>query len=296
MTADAHVHVRVVDLHKRYGEHRVLDGVTFDVERGLTNMILGASGSGKTVLLRQLLRLERPDCGRIEVDGEDIVALDDVALSRTRRKFGVVFQDSALFDSMSVFENVAFPLREREPRLRAREVAQRVLERLESLGVADARDKLPAELSGGMKKRVAVARAMVTDPAILVYDEPTRGLDPILSRSVDELIETTRKRYGVTSIVITHDMKSVVDIAHRVNLLYDGRIETSASCDEFLRSDNPRVRSFLDASGVMSDPRTRDGQLDERERETPLRASLDGFAVELFGEAPRSPLAAPTQN
>ncbi len=244
------VHVRVIDLHKSYGEHEVLKGITFDVYRARTNMILGASGSGKTVLLRQLLRLERPDSGRIEVDGEDIVPLDEVELARVRRKFGVVFQESALFDSLTVYENVEFPLREHEPGLSRAERRARVEARLRELDVLDAADKLPAEVSGGMKKRVAVARALVTDPQILVYDEPTRGLDPILARAVDELIENTRQRFQVTSIVISHDMRSVLDIGHHVSLLRDGRIEWSSSLADFVRSTNPHASAFLRASGV----------------------------------------------
>lgn len=244
------VHLRVVDLHKSYGEHAVLQGVTFDVYRGSINMILGASGSGKTVLLRQLLRLERPDAGRIEIDGQDIVQLDDVELAEVRRKLGMVFQESALFDSMSVFDNVAFPLRERYPKMSAPQVEERVLSQLRALDVIDAARLLPAQLSGGMKKRVALARAMVMQPEILIYDEPTRGLDPLLARSVDQLIESTCRRFHITSIVISHDMKSVVDIAHYVNLLYEGRIALSASRDEFLSTSHPQARAFLDASGV----------------------------------------------
>lgn len=242
-------HLRVVDLHKAYGDHEVLKGVSFDVQRGKTNVIIGRSGSGKTVLLRQLLLVERPDRGRIELDGVNLTQLDEAALTSLRSKFGMVFQDSALLDSMSVFDNVAFPLREHSA-LRGAQIKARVHDTLKALDVFDARDKLPGALSGGMKKRVAVARALVSQPEIVVYDEPTRGLDPVLSRSVDRLIEETRQRFGVTSILISHDMKSVLDIAHYVNLLEDGRIVYSASRDEFLHSDHPLARAFLRASGV----------------------------------------------
>jgi phospholipid/cholesterol/gamma-HCH transport system ATP-binding protein len=248
------VHVRIIDVRKRYGDYEVLKGVTFDVYRGLTNVIIGASGSGKTVFLRQLIRLERPDSGRIEVDGVDIVPLDELELATIRLKFGMVFQMSALFDSMDVFDNVAFPLREqRKLRLSAKDIRARVEERLQALGVAHAIHKSPAELSGGMKKRVAVARALVMEPEILIYDEPTTGLDPITSRTVDELIDSTRERFGVTSIVISHDMQSVFAMGHHVNLLYKGHMEVSAPRDQFVRSDNPHVREFLDASGVHLD-------------------------------------------
>jgi phospholipid/cholesterol/gamma-HCH transport system ATP-binding protein len=242
--------MRMVELRKSYGAHEVLKGITFDVFRGLTNVIIGASGSGKTVLLRQLTRLERPDSGRIEIDGQDIVPLNEAELSSVRRKFGMVFQDSALFDSMDVFDNVAFPLREHRHDLSREEIATRVQGQLDALGVGAAVRKLPAQLSGGMKKRVAVARALIMEPEILIYDEPTRGLDPIISRTVDQLIETTRQQFKVTSVLITHDMRSVLAIAQHVNLLLDGRVEASLPVSEFVQSDNPRVKTFLKASGI----------------------------------------------
>ena len=243
------VHVRVRDVKKGYGGHPILKGVSFDIHRGLTNVIVGASGSGKTVFLRQLIRLEKPDEGRIEVDGQDIVPLNEVELNEVRKKFGMVFQMSALFDSMDVFDNVAFPLREHKKMARS-EIKAQVEEALSALGVAHAIHKLPSELSGGMKKRVAVARALVMKPAILIYDEPTTGLDPITSRTVDELIESTRERFGVTSVVISHDMESVFTIGHYVTLLYKGQIEVSAPREEFAASDNAHVQELLTASGV----------------------------------------------
>jgi phospholipid/cholesterol/gamma-HCH transport system ATP-binding protein len=244
------VHVRVRELKKTYGGHPILKDVSFDIHRGLTNVIVGASGSGKTVFLRQLIRLEKPDAGRIEVDGQDIVPLNEVELNEVRKKFGMVFQMSALFDSMDVFDNVAFPLREHLKPARA-ELKAQVEEALSALGVAHAIHKLPSELSGGMKKRVAVARALVMKPAILIYDEPTTGLDPLTSRTVDELIESTRERFGVTSVVISHDMESVFTIGHHVTLLYKGQIEVSAPREEFAASDNAHVKEFLTASGVQ---------------------------------------------
>lgn len=244
------VHIRIVELRKTYGRYEVLRGVTFDVLRGRINIVIGGSGAGKSVLTRQILRLESPDSGRIEVDGEDIVPLDDFELVPIRRKFGMVFQFGALFDSMSVFDNVAFPLRE-HTRMSSREIRERAMQRLADLRVDHAAQKLPGEISGGMQKRVALARALVLEPAILVYDEPTSGLDPVSSRLVDELIAETSARYGVTSLVITHDMASVFKIGHHVNMLYKGAIEASVPPDEILRSDNPVVRDFLTASGVQ---------------------------------------------
>jgi phospholipid/cholesterol/gamma-HCH transport system ATP-binding protein len=212
-------------------------------------VIIGASGSGKTVLMRQIIRLERPDQGRIVVDGLDIVPLGEVELAAVRRSFGMVFQMSALFDSMSVFDNVAFLLRE-HTRMSRNEVRERVMDRLESLGVEHAADKMPAELSGGMKKRVAVARALVLEPRILIYDEPTTGLDPITSRTVDELILETQERFGVTSLVISHDMASVFQIADLINYLYRGCIEMSGTPSEFVATRNQATIEFLQASGV----------------------------------------------
>ena len=248
MTEDP-VHIRVVDVKKAYGEHTILHGVTFDVLRGQTNVIIGASGSGKTVLMRQMIRLEKPDAGQIIVDGEDIVPMGEVELGRVRKKFGMVFQMSALFDSMSVFDNCAFPLRE-HTKMSRKEIKERVQARLTELGVGHAINKMPAELSGGMKKRVAVARALVLEPKILIYDEPTTGLDPITSRTVDELIRDTQQRFGVTQIVISHDMASVFHIAHNINLLYKGRMVANGPPDAFLASRQPEVLEFLAASGV----------------------------------------------
>ncbi len=243
------IQVRVVDVSKSYGGYPVLRGVTFDIYRGLTNVIIGASGSGKTVFLRQLIRLERPDSGSITVDGVDIVPRNELELSTIRRKFGMVFQMAALFDSMSVFDNVAFPLREAR-KFSKGEIVDRVTDRLEALGVGHAIHKNPAELSGGMKKRVAVARALVVEPEILIYDEPTTGLDPITSRTVDELIESTRARFGVTSVVISHDMQSVFSMGHRINLLYKGHMEVCGTRDDVAASDNEHVRELMAASGV----------------------------------------------
>lgn len=248
---DDPVHIAVRDLRKSYDGVEILRGVTFDVHRGLINVIIGGSGAGKSVLTRQLLRLERPDAGQIVVDGADIARLDDWSLVPFRKKFGMVFQFGALFDSMTCFDNVAFPLRE-HTRLSRREIRERVMHRLSQLNVAHAADKLPAQVSGGMQKRVAIARALVLEPEILVYDEPTSGLDPVSSRLVDDLIAETAERFGVTSLVITHDMASVFKIGHRVNMLFKGRIEESCTPAEILETKNPVVIDFLEASGVRT--------------------------------------------
>lgn len=245
------VHVRVRELRKSYAGTPVLKGVTFDILRGQINVIIGGSGAGKSVFTRQLLRLETPDSGQILVDGVDIVPLNDWQLVPIRKKFGMVFQFGALFDSMTVFDNVAFPLRE-HTKMSKKQIRERVMQRLDDLRVAHAAHKLPGQISGGMQKRVALARALVLEPEILVYDEPTSGLDPLSSRRVDELIAETSEKFGVTSLVITHDMASVFQIASRVNMLYDGRIAASGTPDDILASTSPIVIEFLRASGVSA--------------------------------------------
>ncbi len=244
------IHVRVRGLRKSYGDHVVLDGLDLDVHRDKVNAILGVSGCGKTVLLRQLLRLERPDAGSICIDGRDIVPLEDLALQDVRKTTAVVFQESALFDSLTVYENLALPLHEHRPELDGDALRSRIVRCLQQLEVEHAIDKLPAELSGGMKKRVALARALVTEPSLLIYDEPTRGLDPLLARTVDQLIAATSRRPHVTSLMISHDLKSVWDVADYVSLLRDGRIELTAPRERFFASQNPHVRAFVEASGV----------------------------------------------
>lgn len=244
------IQVVVKGVEKSYDGVPVLRGVTFDIHRGKINVIIGGSGAGKSVLTRQILRLEKPDKGQIIIDGEDIVPLNDWQLVPVRKKLGMVFQFGALFDSMSVFDNVAFPLRE-HTKMSNKQIKERVMQRLTDLRVDHAAQKLPGQISGGMQKRTALARALVLEPEILVYDEPTSGLDPVSSRLVDELIAETSERYGVTSLVITHDMASVFKIAQRVNMLYKGVIEDSGTPDEILKSKSPVVIDFLKASGVQ---------------------------------------------
>jgi phospholipid/cholesterol/gamma-HCH transport system ATP-binding protein len=237
------------DLQKSYGENHVLRGVTFDALRGLINVIIGGSGAGKTVLMRHLLVLERPDSGAVLLEGVDITRLAERRLNAVRRRFGMVFQGSALFDSMSVFENVAFPLRERGG-ISRREIRDRVMEKLGLLGVGDAAERFPGDISGGMKKRVGVARALVGEPEIIIYDEPTAGLDPLAARNVDKLILDTAEKFGVTSLVITHDMATCLGVGDRVSLLHTGRIRTTCLPRELFGSDDPVVREFVAASGV----------------------------------------------
>ena len=262
--------VVVEDLVKRYGDKVVLDHVSLHVDRGETLVIVGGSGAGKSTLLRQLVGLERPDSGRIWIAGVDQLALGEVDLLREHRRFAVVFQNDALLDSLSVFDNVAFPLRE-ELGLHGRAVEERVMRKLEALGIADARDKLVGELSGGMAKRLGVARALVVEPEILFYDEPTTGLDPISSRKVDELIEEMREKFLITSIVITHDMAAAFEIADRVMLLDKGRFVDEGTPERFFESPNPAVRRFADSSAV--EPKKLAARRARRKPATEIRAA-----------------------
>jgi len=246
---DDPVHIRVRDVHKHYGPHHVLKGVSFDILRKRTNVVIGPSGSGKSVLMRQIIRLEKPDSGQVLVDGIDYAVLEGMALERKRRGMGMVFQMSALFDSMTVFDNVAFPLRE-HTKLSRKEIRERVMERLDGLGIARAANKWPAELSGGMQRRVAVARAVVLETDVLIYDEPTTGLDPLTVRTVDDLIAETEAKFGVTSIVISHDMASVFRIADRLTFLNFGEVVVSGRPGEVMDQLDDSLREFIDASGV----------------------------------------------
>lgn len=251
-TKDDPIHVRIRDLHKSYGDHHVLKGVSLEIYRGKTNLIIGPSGSGKTVLMRQLIRLENPDSGQLIVNGVDFARLEGLELARMRRTFGMVFQMSALFDSMTVFDNVAFPLREHTD-LSRKEIRERVMDRLAALGVAAAAQKLPAQLSGGMQKRVAVARAMILESEILIYDEPTTGLDPITTEMVDDLITEAEEMFGVTSIVISHDMASVVRIANYLSFLHHGQIAATGTPEELLQTEHPATAEFIRASRISLD-------------------------------------------
>ncbi len=241
--------IEVVDLVKRYEDKTVLGGLSLRVERGDTVVILGGSGSGKSTFARLLLGLERPTSGHIFIEGVDIARASEMALQKVRHRFAMVFQKYALLDSLTVYDNVAFPLREHTHMAEAR-IGERVLTQLAELGLEAAARKLPGELSGGMAKRVGIARAMVMEPEILVYDEPTSGLDPITSRTVDELIERMREEHLVTSIVITHDMLTAYSVADRVILLARGNIAADARPEDFFTSRDEEIHTFVLSSGL----------------------------------------------
>jgi phospholipid/cholesterol/gamma-HCH transport system ATP-binding protein len=236
--------LEIINLKKKFGEQIVLNGVNLKVATGELLAILGKSGGGKSVLLKHIIGLLKPDSGRILIDGADIANLSTRELNRVRQTFAVVFQSGALFDSMTIFENVAFPVKEKL-RLPDLETERRVRHVLEDVGLEGVDDKYPSEISGGMKKRAALARALVTEPRIIFFDEPTTGLDPILLHQIHAYIKSTHLKYGFTGIIISHDVPEIFDIADKVALLHDGMIVEEGTPAEIQRSSNPVVRSFV---------------------------------------------------
>ncbi|HSM52416.1 MAG TPA: ABC transporter ATP-binding protein [Thermoanaerobaculia bacterium] len=231
-------------LVKRYGDRTVLGGIDFDVARGECLVVLGRSGSGKSVTLRQLVGLERPDAGSVRFDGTDLASLSEQELYPLRRRVAMLFQSGALFDSMNVFENVAFPLREhtREPEA---EIARRVAEKLDLVHLEGIEERLPSQLSGGMRKRVALARAIALDPEAVLFDEPTTGLDPMTSASIAELIRDTTRQLGATAVVVTHDLALTRHVADRIAFLDAGRFRFVGSWAEAEAGADPLVSRFL---------------------------------------------------
>uniref|UniRef100_A0A832I417 ABC transporter ATP-binding protein n=1 Tax=Eiseniibacteriota bacterium TaxID=2212470 RepID=A0A832I417_UNCEI len=239
--------IEIRGLRRRLGTKQVLDGVDLDVRKGETIVVMGRSGTGKSVLLKHVIGLMTPDEGSIRVDGVEIVGLRERELNAVRRRFGMLFQGAALFDSLTVGENVALPLREHTDLDRA-EIARRVSERLEWVGLAGVEDMKPASLSGGMKKRVGLARAIAMDPDVVLYDEPTTGLDPIMADAIDRLIRGLQRRLGVTSVVVTHDMTSAFKVADRMAMLHDGRVVFTGTVDEARQTSDPLVRQFIEGT------------------------------------------------
>ena len=237
------IHVR--DLVQRLGSQDILRGLTLDVFPGETLVLLGKSGGGKSVFLRHLVGLMRPVSGSIVFEGQEITKLKERELEPVRRKIGMLFQDGALFDSMNVFDNVAFPLRERGERVPA-VVRKKVAEALAMVNMSGHDHKMPVNLSGGMRKRVALARAIISPPDVILYDEPTAGLDPIVSDSINHLIRRLQRQLNVTSLVVTHDMTSCNHIADRVALLDEGRIRFLGTTTDLREVRDPVVRDFVD--------------------------------------------------
>ncbi|HEU6449443.1 MAG TPA: ABC transporter ATP-binding protein [Verrucomicrobiae bacterium] len=233
------------DLKKSFAAQPVLDGVSFRIENGESVAIIGRSGGGKSVLLKHLIGLIKPDSGEVLIEGENIVPMNERQLLRVRHKFGMVFQGAALFDSMTVAENVAFPLR-REGNCSESDITNRVAHALEVVDLPGTQNKNPAELSGGMRKRVGIARAIIYEPQILLYDEPTTGLDPIVSDSIDRLMMRVRDELKVTTVIVTHDMRTARRVGNRVLMLHNKKIYASGKPEEFFESQDPVVRQFVD--------------------------------------------------
>jgi len=239
--------IKIEGVVKHLDGEMVLDGLDLDVHEGETLVVIGRSGCGKSVLLKHIIGLMKPDEGRILIHGNDIVRMSEKELNEVRKSFGMLFQGGALFDSLTVNENVAFGLVE-WMKIEHSEVDERVRECLEMVGLADIGDRMPADLSGGMKKRVALARAIATGPKILLYDEPTTGVDPIMGDAINDLIISLRNRLSVTSIVVTHDIKSAYKVADRIAMLHGGKIIFTGTADEVEASTNPVVRQFITGS------------------------------------------------
>jgi len=241
--------IEIIDVHKSFGPHRVLRGVNLTIERGMTTTIIGRSGEGKSVLLKIIIGLFKPDSGVVRIDGDDITKYRRERIITLRRRFGFLFQSAALFDSMTVDENVGLGLREHNvyPENKVREI---VRQKLEAVGLEGVEDKKPADLSGGMRKRVGLARAIAMDPEFVLYDEPTTGLDPIMADAINDLIIEMKNRLKLTSVAVTHDMTSAYKISDRIAMLYDGRIIFTGAPQELKSSDSEVVQQFIHGRAI----------------------------------------------
>jgi phospholipid/cholesterol/gamma-HCH transport system ATP-binding protein len=243
--------IEVRDLKKSFGSHKVLDGISFEIDAGDSVVIIGGSGCGKSVLLKHLIGLIRADSGEVIIDDDRLNTLDERRLLEVRRKFGMLFQSAALFDSLSVAENISFVLR-RERKLSQKEINERVEEVLEMVELPGIQQKKPSELSGGMRKRVGLARAIIYKPEILLYDEPTTGLDPVVSDSIDQLIIRVRERLNITTVVVTHDTRSMRRVGQRILMMVNGKIYAAGTPEEIFSSQDPVVHRFVNG---ISDPK-----------------------------------------
>jgi phospholipid/cholesterol/gamma-HCH transport system ATP-binding protein len=246
--------IEIVDLYKSFGEKHVLNGVNLSIHKGETLVIIGRSGEGKSVLIKHIVGLLQPDSGYVSVEGQVVSELEEKQLYELRKKFGFLFQGSALFDSMTVEENIGLPLVEGQLKLKKDEIDKIVTEKLELVGLPGVQKLKPSELSGGMKKRVALARALVTDPEYILYDEPTTGLDPIMSDSIDNLIQELSNKLTVTSVVVTHDMYSVRNVADKVSMLYNGKIHFTGTPEELLNSTDKVITDFIKRTEIKAIP------------------------------------------
>jgi phospholipid/cholesterol/gamma-HCH transport system ATP-binding protein len=245
--------IEVSNLEKSFGAQKVLDGVNLRIETGESAVIIGRSGGGKSVLLKHIIGLIKPDAGEVRIDGENIVPMNERQLLRVRSKFGMLFQGAALFDSMTVAENVAFAFRRNRP-ISEDEIRNKVTEALALVELPGTEEKKPSELSGGMRKRVGLARAIIYQPQIVLYDEPTTGLDPIVSDSIDRLILRVRDRFRVTTVVVTHDMRSARRLGQRILMLHEKKIYAEGTPDEIFNSADRIVRQFIDGVSDIKEP------------------------------------------
>lgn len=251
-TGEKKVMIHVHDLWKRYGSLEVLKGLSLEVYEGETVVILGRSGVGKSVLLKQIIGIEKPDRGYVEISGEKVAGMPEYRSGKKNLRIGMLFQGSALFDSMTVGENTAFFLRQHE-NLSEKEIKQRVEETLEMVGLAGTQNKMPSDLSGGMRKRAALARVVVYRPSIILYDEPTTGLDPMTAMQINELINKTQQELKATSIVVTHDIRSALEVGDRLAFHYEGKIAQIAPKYEFFKIDDPIIHSFFENAALTED-------------------------------------------
>lgn len=237
--------ISISNLRKAFGEQQVLKDVSLKLYKGENLVVLGKSGSGKSVLIKCIVRLLFPDAGKIDVFGKNIIELNTTELAAIRQKIGFLFQSGALYDSMTVKENLEFPLRRIRKNLSEKEMAEKINEVLENVGLADALHKMPSQLSGGMRKRISLARTIVVDPQILLYDEPTTGLDPVTSDEISSLINDVQKKYKTSSIIITHDIKCALHTADRIIMLTEGEVYKEGNIRDFENSDDAIIRSFF---------------------------------------------------
>jgi phospholipid/cholesterol/gamma-HCH transport system ATP-binding protein len=243
--------IELVNIHKNFGAQTVLNGLNLKVPAGKITAVIGPSGEGKSVLLKHMIGLLTPDQGDVLVEGRSIVGLRRSQLNQVREKFAMVFQNAALFDSMTVYENVAFPLEEKTTLSRA-EINAQVETALQEVGLKNVNHKYPDELSGGMKKRVGLARALLLQPHIVLFDEPTTGLDPVIRRAIHQLIKQTQEKFGFTAVIVSHDIPDIFEVAHQVAMLYQGEILEFGSSEEIQGSQHPVVKQFI--SGSLDGP------------------------------------------
>lgn len=235
----------IINLKKSFGEQEVLKSISFKLYKGENLVVLGKSGSGKSVLIKCIVRLMNADDGSINVFGKDVSKLSSKELSIMREKIGFLFQSGALYDSMTVKQNLEFPLRRIKMDLNEKEISEKVNEVLENVGLKDSLNKMPSQLSGGMRKRISLARTIIVDPLIMLYDEPTTGLDPITSDEISLLINDVQKKYKTSSIIITHDINCALATANRILMLKDGEVYLEGNSDEFEKSSDPLIKSFF---------------------------------------------------